>query len=143
MSNLAKLLKETIERAAKKQARAETNTLKKASMRHRKITSDLSSRVKDLERQVAQLQKRLPQSSPEEAAAGHVRFSPKMVQAMRKKLGLTAKRFGMLIGASTGTIGNWEHGKSRPRKSQMTALAGLRKMGKREAKRKLEKLAQR
>lgn len=57
MSNIARLLKETIERAAKRQARAETHVLRKASVHHRKIIVELSLRVKDLEREVAQLQK--------------------------------------------------------------------------------------
>jgi type II secretory pathway component PulM len=61
MSNIAKLLKETIERAARKQARAETNALRKASGQHRKIISELSARVKDMEREVAQLHKGIPQ----------------------------------------------------------------------------------
>ena len=138
MGNIAKLLKETMERTAKKQVKTETIPLKKVSAHYRKVISDLSSRLKELERQVALLQSKVPQPTVEESAVANVRFSPKMIKAMRQRLGLSAKQCGLLIGASSGSIGNWENGKSRPRKSQLAALAGLRSMGKREAKRKLE-----
>ncbi len=109
MSNLAKLLKETIERTAKKQARSETEVLRRASGQHRKIIAELSARVKDLERTVAELQKRLPQQtlSSEQIKEGNLRFSAKRLQALRKKLGLTAKECGALIGVSGWTVGSW------------------------------------
>lgn len=143
MSNIAKLLKESIERSAKKQARAETASLKKASAHYRKAISDLASRMRELEQQMAQLQSKVPQPPVQGSTSEKMRFSPKMVKSMRQRLGLSAKQCGLLIGASAGSIGNWENGRSRPRKSQLAALAGLRSMGRREVKMRLEELAQR
>jgi DNA-binding transcriptional regulator YiaG len=144
MSNIAKLLKETIERTARKQARSETEVLRKASGHHRKIIAELSARVKDLERAVTQLQKRLPQQtlSTEQTEAGNLRFSTKRLQALRKKLGLTANECGALIGVSGWTVGSWERGQARPRKEQIAAIAALRKIGKREAQRRVKELMQ-
>jgi DNA-binding transcriptional regulator YiaG len=144
MSNIAKLLKETIERAARKQARAETNALRKASGQHRKIISELSARVKDLEREVAQLHKGLPQPtlSVGQVEAGNIRFSTKRLPVLRKRLGLSAKECGLLIDVSGWTIGSWELGESKPKKEQIAAIAGLRKLGKREAQKRLNELAQ-
>jgi DNA-binding transcriptional regulator YiaG len=146
MSSIAKLLKETIERTARKQARSETEVLRKASGQHRKIIAELSARVKGLERAMTQLQKRLPQQqtlSTEQIEAGNLRFSAKRLQALRKKLGLTANECGALIGVSGWTVGNWERGQARPRKEQIAAIAGLRKIGKREAQNRVKELAQR
>lgn len=56
---------------------------------------------------------------------------------MRKKLGLSAADFGKLAGASAQSIYSWEAGKTVPRKSQQATIAGLRGMGKKEAKARL------
>jgi DNA-binding transcriptional regulator YiaG len=144
MSNIAKLLKETIERTARKQARAETDLLRKVSGQHRKIIAGLSARVKDLERQIAQLHRNLPRPTvstglPE---TDNLRFSAKGFQSLRKRLGLSASECGALVGVSGWTVGSWERGKSRPKREQITAVAGLRKIGKREAQKRIEELAQ-
>jgi DNA-binding transcriptional regulator YiaG len=143
MSNIAKLLKETIERTAKKQARAETHALRKASGQHRKIITELSARVKELEREVAQLHKRLPQPTLDisELEAGNLRFSGKRLQSLRRRLGLSAKECGILIGVSGWTIGSWERGTARPKGEQIAASAALRKIGKREAQKRVKELA--
>jgi DNA-binding transcriptional regulator YiaG len=144
MSNIAKLLKETVERTAKKQARAETNGLRKASGQHRKIIAELSLRIKELERQVARLNKRLPQAAlhTDQVEADGLRFSAKGLQSLRKRLGLSAKECGALVGVSGWTIGSWERGQARPKKEQVAAVGALRKIGKREARRRARELTQ-
>jgi hypothetical protein len=44
------------------------------------------------------------------------------------------------VGVSPLTIYNWEHNKSRPRAEQFAILVGLRGLGRREARRRLETL---
>ncbi|HET6514093.1 MAG TPA: helix-turn-helix domain-containing protein [Thermodesulfovibrionales bacterium] len=143
MSNIAKLLKETIERGARKQARAETHALRKASGQYRKIIAQLSARLKGLEREVMHLHKRLPQppAGAGQIEAASVRFSAKGLRSTRKRLGLSAKECGLLVGVSGGTIGNWERGRSRPKGRQITALAALRRIGKRQAQKRIRELA--
>jgi hypothetical protein len=55
-------------------------------------------------------------------------------------MGLSAKECGLLVGVSGWTIGSWERGEARPGKEQISAVAALRKMGKREANRRLREL---
>jgi DNA-binding transcriptional regulator YiaG len=144
MSNMAKLLKETIERTARKQARAETDVLRKVSGKHRKIIAELSARVKDLERQIAQLHKSVsrPTVSTGLPETYNLKFSAKGFQSLRKRLGLSASECGALVGVSGWTVGSWERGKSRPKEEQISAIAGFRKIVKREAQVRLKELAQ-
>jgi len=57
--------------------------------------------------------------------------------ALRKKLGLSATDMGKLIGVSGQSVYHWETGKTKPRASQLQAIAAVRKMGKRAIAAKL------
>lgn len=57
--------------------------------------------------------------------------------ALRKKLGLSAADMGKLIGVSAQSVYHWETGKTKPRASQLKAIAEVRKMGKRAVTAKL------
>jgi DNA-binding transcriptional regulator YiaG len=46
---------------------------------------------------------------------------------------MSAGDFGKLLGVSSQTIYNWEHGTARPRPLLLEKLATLRGLGKREA----------
>jgi DNA-binding transcriptional regulator YiaG len=78
-------------------------------------------------------------SKPEltNGAAVDARFSARSVKAQRARTGLSAADYAKLVGVSGLTIYNWEHGKSRPRKEQLTSLVALRGIGKRQAVAKL------
>jgi len=69
-----------------------------------------------------------------------LRFSAKGLAAQRKRLGLSAAAVAALLGVSGQSIYKWEEGKTRPRASQLPAIAALRKMGKREANARLAAL---
>ena len=75
----------------------------------------------------------------EDALKG-TRFSARSVRSQRNRLKLSAEDYGSLVGVSGQTIYHWEQGKSRPRRSQIAALAAVRGIGKREALRRLEML---
>ena len=49
-----------------------------------------------------------------------------------RRLGLSAADCGLLVGASSQSVYNWEEGKVRPRSQHLDAIAALRSMGKRE-----------
>jgi DNA-binding transcriptional regulator YiaG len=139
MTSIARLLRETVERAAKKQARAETEALRKTSVRHRKTIADLSIRLKEMERQLASIRRQIS-SSP--AGAGgdeseNLRFSAKGLQSLRKKLALSKTECGRLIGVSGRMIGKWENGLARPTGKQVGSIAAIRHVGKREARMRL------
>lgn len=105
--------------------------------------SELSKEMASLQRKVDFLEsqeKRRIEVAPKERATKTVRFSPKWVKADRRRLGLSGKDYGALVGVSSVTIYNWERGKSRPGEERLAAWAEVRGYGKREALRKLELL---
>ena len=141
MANLAAALKDEIRRLARKEIRSDTSTMKRSSAQHRRDIAELKRQVRELTREVIylkrQLQKRIG-ASPTQADAGTARFSPSWVKSHRERLQLSAADYGELVGVSALTIYNWEKGKARPRRQQLTAWAGIRDLGKRDAWKQLE-----
>ena len=136
MPNIASLLKQEIARVARKELRRETTALKKASAAYRGEIAALKRRASDLERQLRAIGRSGPPAAGaaanSEPAAGATRFSAKGLAAHRKRLGLSAEDLGLLIGASSQSIYNWESGKARPHRKFLAALVALRTVGKRE-----------
>ena len=67
-----------------------------------------------------------------------LRFNAKGLATHRTKLGLSAADYGKLVGVTGQTIYKWEQGGAKPRVSQLTALASIRGLGKREARKRLD-----
>ncbi|MGJ7568817.1 helix-turn-helix domain-containing protein [Variovorax sp. GB1R11] len=138
MPNIASILKAEISRVARKEVRAEIETLKKASVAHRSSISELRHQVNSLEKELRHLAKdsKRPTTaidSDNEAAAGTKRrFSATRLAAHRAKLGLSAASYGQLIGVSGQTNYHWEQGKARPPVVQLEKLAEVRDLGARE-----------
>ncbi|MDO8776178.1 MAG: helix-turn-helix transcriptional regulator [Burkholderiaceae bacterium] len=143
--NIAQALKSEISRVARKEVRADTQTLKKASAKHRSEIAALKRQIAELERLVKRLSKggssKLGVAAPIDDVVTVARFSAKGLAAKRKKLGLSAGDFGKLIGASGQSVYKWEDGKTRPRVSQMAGIAAVRKMSKKQAETKLAELS--
>ena len=143
MPNLASVLKDEIRRLAKKEIRSGTGVTRRATAQHRRDIAELKRLVGNLARRLAFLErqeKRRVAERPSKEAAEGVRFSPRWLKVHRERLGLSAADYGKLVGVSSLTIYNWEHGKSRPRQEQLAALVAVRGIGKREALRRLELL---
>ena len=141
MTSIARLLKETIERTAKKQVRSETEALRKASARYRKSIADLSTRLKEMERELSAVRRQVSSAaSPgsSELETGNIRFSAKGLQSLRKKLTLSKTECGKLLGVSGRMVGTWESGLARPAGEQVRGIAALRNLGKREVRMRLE-----
>lgn len=136
MPNIATILKTEISRVARKEARADTQHLKKASAHHRSDIAALKRRLTTLEQLVARLVKAAAKTAPPaevEQPAGAFRFSASGLQAQRKRLGLSASEAALLLGVSDQSVYKWENGKTRPRASQFASIAVLRGMSKKEA----------
>ena len=143
MPNIASILKNEIGRVARKEVRAETEALKKASAQYRSTIAGLKRQVLSLEREMKRLSRNGPGHRQKVGPASSdqkVRYSAKRLAAHRAKLGLSAKDYGTLIGVSALTIYKWEGGNVRPRASQLPAIAATRGLGKREATARLEEL---
>jgi len=142
MANLLSLLNERICRLARREIRGQTQKTRRLTAQHRRDLAALKRLVAALARTIAFLEKQerrrvaSPPSLPQEAKG--VRFSARSVRAQRARLGLSAKDFGRLVGVSALTIYSWESGKSRPRAKQLAGLAPIRRLGKREARQRLE-----
>lgn len=136
MTNIASALKSEISRIARKEVRAEIDSLKKASAQHRGAIAQLRREVTELTRKLRQAD-RAAQSSSRAAVrqSGDTprRFSSSRLAAHRAKLGLSAAAYGKLVGMSGATIYLWEQGKSRPDAEQLLRLAAVRLLSRRAA----------
>ncbi|MBK7292250.1 MAG: helix-turn-helix transcriptional regulator [Holophagaceae bacterium] len=142
MPNIASILKDEIVRLARKEMRKELEGLRKASAQYRSDIAGLKRRVADLEKQVSRAAKKAPgtaTSKTTDESSTKFRFRAKGLATHRQRLGLSAAEAGVILGVSAQTVYNWEAEKSRPRQSQLAAIAAFRKMGKRHAKGELAK----
>jgi len=135
MANIASLLKSEITRIARKEIRAETQTLKKASAQYRSDIAALKRRLAEQDRLIVKLRKNKPAVAADGKAeeVSQLRFRADGFASLRKKLGLSAADMGKLLGVSLQTIYHWEKGQSKPRTSQLQGIAEVRKLGKRGA----------
>ena len=139
MTTFANQLKSEIARIAKKEARTETAQLKRASANYRSDIAALKRHIAALEATVkkfAKLQAQPTAHAPEEAGAA-LRFRADGFATLRKKFDMSAAQMGKLIGVSAQSVYHWEAEKSRPRASQMPAIAAARKLTKKQAWEKL------
>jgi len=152
MTNLASVLKAEVTRLARKELRAETESLKKVVAAQRadiaalkRRTSELEKALKALVRTAARHATTSRPATPSEepdAEAGQFRFRAQGMASNRKRLGLSAEDFGLLVGTSGQSVYSWESGKSKPRSTNLAAIAALRGVGKREVNLRLEALKQ-
>jgi DNA-binding transcriptional regulator YiaG len=142
MSTFANQLKSEISRLAKKEIRAETQALKKASAQYRSEIAALKRRIAGMESQIKKLGKVAGRSTAVEATEEEggtvLRFRVAGFAALRKKLNISAADMGKLLGVSAQSVYHWETGKTKPRASQLAAIAAVRKMGKRKVAAMLE-----
>jgi DNA-binding transcriptional regulator YiaG len=143
MPNIATALKQEISRIARREVRGETTALKKAAATSRAEIAGLKRRAQALEQQVRRLTKtngKAPHEGDQEALPAKSRFSAKRLASQRKRLGLSASDVGLLVGASSQSVYNWEQGKARPLARHLPAIAALKGMGKRAVAARLEEL---
>lgn len=137
MPNIGTVLKQEIARVARKEQRGELQQLRKTVAQHRGQIAQLRRRLQALEQLVRRQSRggggRAAAPAADEDEGPQLRFSAKGLAAQRKRLGLSAASVGKILGVSALSVYKWESGKTRPRARQLEAIAGLRKMGKREA----------
>ena len=64
-------------------------------------------------------------------------MTPRLIRALRSRLGISQAELAKLVGVSTVAVGQWESGRSRPRAESKARIAALRSLGRREVKRLL------
>lgn len=148
MPNIASVLKDEITRLARKELRAQTDSLKKALTASRSEIAALKKRVQELESSMKRVGAAARKATPTVAVdaaseeSNGLRFRAAGMAANRKRLGLSAADFGLLVGTTGQSIYAWETGKSKPRPQNLAAIAALRGIGKTEVTGKLEALKQ-
>ncbi len=147
MPNLQSVLRQEIQRLARREVRAELAATKKAVAQHRREIAELKRRNTALERTVSYLQsretKRLKAGPSQAEPPKGTRFSVRSLQAQRRRAGLSQAAYARLVGVSGSTIYNWESGSTKPRGKHLATLVSLRGIGKREASKRLELLQDR
>ena len=137
--NLNKLLSEAITKGALSATRKPIATL-------RRDVSELKRQVAELKRLVRGIQKaahnkavEAPALETESSKPVRIRPTGKMVRKLRQKLGLTQVEMAKLIGVSSLSVSHWElsPGRIRLRQRTLAALAKVKGIGKREAKKLL------
>jgi DNA-binding transcriptional regulator YiaG len=142
MGNLEATIKSEIVRLAKRELRRVTVPLRR-DVRSLKVTvSQLRKAVSGLERFATRRDSQMLSekvalsAAPEELEKS--RFSPRLIQALRKRLGITQKELAILAGVTVGAIFQWEKGIFDPRDDKKAVLVALRKLGRRQVKMLLE-----
>jgi DNA-binding transcriptional regulator YiaG len=149
MPNIASVLKAEILRLAGKAVRSAVKPLKSEKIALKKAVRDLRKRVVRLERDqellVAEQQrhrKLVVGALPAEKLT--IRVTAKGMRSLRRKLGLTQVEFARLVGVSGQNVYQWERkeGAIRVRDKTRKAIFAVRDMGAREARRRLQDMAQ-
>ncbi len=144
MPNVQSILRQEIQRLARREVRSGLEATKKTVTQHRREIAELKRRNTALERAVSYLQsretKRLKDEPSKEEPPLGTRFSVRSLKAQRKRSGLSQAAYASLVGVSQQTIYNWESGSSKPGRKHLATLASLRGIGKREAKKRMELL---
>jgi DNA-binding transcriptional regulator YiaG len=146
MPNIAKVIKDEIQRIARKETKTIASELHKNNVSLKKTVSELRKELSDMKQQVRQLamvqnqqQKAEPEASTE--SVDKLRFSAKGIRALRRKLKLSQADFAKLAGVSDLAVYQWEkkEGKLALRQTTKTKLAEIRGLGRLEALERLGK----
>jgi len=149
MPNIANVLREEIQRLAKRQVKAELASVKRDNVRLKKSVAELRRQVAALDATSRELVKKVTpvvaSKEIEEATeqAAKLRPTSKSLKTLRARLGLTQAQFGQLLGVSGQAVVQWasREGRIRMRKTTLAALARIQNIGKREARRRLDEIA--
>jgi DNA-binding transcriptional regulator YiaG len=138
VARLETVIKDAIARGARRQVRVLVLPLRREVLRLRRKVGELQSTLTTLRRsatgwkRLMEAAPAVPHVSEEEAKAA--RLSPRLVQSLRRRLGLSQMALARLMGVSAPAVAHWEAGNSTPTGRNRVTLVALRKVRKREVK---------
>jgi len=140
MAKLESIIKSEIQRLAKHEVRSVYRPLRKEVWGLKLKLSNLMKNFIVLDRLAKGLAKTKStepklEATPEEVKAS--RLTPERVAGLRKKLGISQREMGLLVGATTGAVASWEKGKFKPQGEKKAALVALRRVRKRDVRKML------
>jgi DNA-binding transcriptional regulator YiaG len=138
MGKVGSIINSEIIRLTKGEVRKVSIPLKRDVRLLKNMISPLRKSVLTLERFAAHQQKELSKREIRlEAPSEEIkqsRFSPRLLQSLRKRLGITQKELAILAGVTVGAAHLWESGKFRPKENKMGVLVALRKLNRRQVR---------
>jgi DNA-binding transcriptional regulator YiaG len=144
MPNIAKMLKDEIQRLAKREIKSATSSLRKDNATLKRSVVELKRRLAKLEsvdkRMVTgQEVERSQEAQVTEEQVKTARITGRMIRAIRDRLRLSQREFAILARVSLPAVQKWEHkgGRLALRDQSKAALIGLRKMSVHEAQERL------
>lgn len=145
MPNIATILKNEIQRLAKKEVKTATASLHKTIISLRKQISALKKELTITAKSAKVMTKSAKlakENSAEEAKAPRVRPTGKTIASLRQKFGMTQGDFGKLLDVSNATILKWEktEGALNMRTASRQAFINIQKLGAKAARAHLEAL---
>jgi len=147
MPNLAKALKEEIQRLARKEAKTATAGLRKDSAALKHTMADQKRRIAKLERDSRPLiieanKRRKEDMQLTDDEVQSARITAKMIRAIRAKLNLSQAELAKLLGVNSQTVYQWEHKQGRLsfRGNAKASIVAVRKLDRKEAQKRLAAL---
>ena len=141
MGKLEQFFKSEMVRLSKREMNRVWVPVKRDIRSLKKTVSQLRKTVLALEQFADRQRKQLAQEEAQLTALPDTvkksRFSPRLIRALRKRLGLSQRELAILSGVTVGAVHQWETGKFIPKEEKKGVLVALRKLGRREARRLL------
>ena len=134
-------IRDAIARGARKQIRRAATPLRRDVRRLRQAVRELRAQFAALREVAARWEEShvgrgwQPAVSEEEARAA--RLSPRLIRKLRQRLALSQAAVARLVGVSPAAVVQWEQGRATPAGKNRAAIVGLRRLGRRQAKRLL------
>jgi DNA-binding transcriptional regulator YiaG len=138
------VIKDAIARGARKHVRQAVLPLRREVRRLRVALRELRTHVAAL-REVAARWEASPagrtwEPTVTEAEVRAARLSPRLIRKVRERLALSQAAVARLVGVSPAAVVQWEQGKATPTGRNRASLVGLRRLGRRQARRLLDSL---
>jgi DNA-binding transcriptional regulator YiaG len=147
MPNIANVLKDEIQRIARKEIKTSASELHKYNIYLKKNLAELRKQLAAMKQDVRQLKKIQGKQPKAETgvtsgAAEKLRFSAKGIRSLRSKWKLSQADFAKLVGVSGLAVYQWERkeGKLALRQATKSKLAEIRGLGRKEALKQLGKV---
>jgi DNA-binding transcriptional regulator YiaG len=144
MPNVAQALKAEIVRISRKEIKTAVNPLRRSNTALKRSAAELKKKIRILEtenKRLSSFHNAIPQQEQESAQTENkLRLTSKGIKKLRMKLGLSQEAFAKLLGVSGQAVNAMEHknGSVKLRSATLSNLLSVRKIGKREAQKRLK-----
>lgn len=148
MPNIAKILRDEMQRLARREVKMATAPLRKDTIALKHAVADQKRRVALLERDNKRLVRQTEKTAkgvsvrPGDDDVSKARITAKMIRSIRSRLGVSQADFAKLVGVSGQSVYQWERkpGRLSFRGDAKASVVRVRKLTKAEAKKQLGKI---